>query len=277
MLRNEGEGLKRVVVSSPKYEYARADDLEKHNIGDLGNPEVAIQQHDMLKETLRNFGAEILDIAELQGHPNSVFTRDTALSTPKGYVKLRLGLTSRQGEDKWMAEALGKMGETCVGQIDAPGTVEGGDVVLAGNVAFIGQSMRTNAAGIEQLSAFLVPMGYEIRVIELPDNILHLDKILMVLGANKLLYCSELISLKDIEGFKGIAITCGGETTANIICLGNNELIINRSNSVVIELLERENFVVHNLDLGEFAKGMGGPNCLIMPIERSARGGKKGT
>ena len=25
-----------------------------------------------------------------------------------------------------------------------------------------------------------------------------------------------------------------------------------------------------NLDLREFAKGMGGPNCLIMPVERGA-------
>ena len=268
MLRNEGEALKRVVVSTPKYEYARANDLEKHNIGDLGNPELAVQQHDILKATLKDFGAEVLDLTELADHPNSVFTRDTALSTPKGYIKLRLGLDSRQGEDAWMAKALDTAGEICVGEIKAPGTVEGGDVVLAGDVAFIGQSLRTNTEGVEQLSALLMTMGYEVRVIELPERILHLDKILITIGPRKLLYCDDLISVQDIDGFEGIAISCGGDTTANIICLGNNELIINRSNSVVIKRLEEEKFVVHNLDLGEFAKGMGGPNCLIMPIER---------
>lgn len=270
MLKDEGEGLKRVVVSTPKYEYARANDLEKHNIGDLGNPERAIQQHDILKATLKDFGADVLDLTELADHPNSVFTRDTALSTPKGCIKLRLGLESRQGEDTWMAKALEAAGETCVGEIKAPGTVEGGDVVLAGDVAFVGQSLRTNAEGIKQLSALLVTMDYEVRVIELPESILHLDKMLITLGAKKLLYCEDLISVKDIEGFEGIAISCGGDTTANIICLGNNELIINRSNAVVIKRLEEENFIVHNLDLGEFAKGMGGPNCLIMPIERGS-------
>ena len=61
---------------------------------------------------------------------------------------------------------------------------------------------------------------------------------------------------------------CGGETTANIICLGDDELIINRSNFDVIARLEAENFVVQDLNLSEFAKGMGGPNCLIMPVER---------
>ena len=61
-----------------------------------------------------------------------------------------------------------------------------------------------------------------------------------------------------------------GVTTANIICLGNKELIINRSNSMVIDRLEAESYIVHNLDLDEFAKGMGGPNCLIMPVTREA-------
>ena len=102
MLRNEGESLKRVVVCTPKHEYARASNFEKHNIGELGNPKVAIQQHDTLKSKLSEFGAEVIDIPELDEHPNSVFTRDTALCTPRGYIKLRLGLrnsTRRRGVD----------------------------------------------------------------------------------------------------------------------------------------------------------------------------------
>ncbi len=270
MLRNEGDSLKRVVVCTPRYEYARAGNPEEHNIGALGDPKVAVEQHDDLKSKLREFGAEVTDLPELAGHPNSVFTRDTALCTPKGYVKLRLGLESRQGEEEWMAEALGAIGERCIGEIRAPGTVEGGDVVLAGDVAFVGQSVRTNEEGIGQLSALLAVMGYEIRVIALPDTILHLDKALMALGPRQVLYCRELLSQEKIEGFQGIGFSCGGDTTANTICLGDRELIVNSSNSVVIDRLAAEGYIVHSLDLGEFAKGMGGPNCLIMPIERGA-------
>jgi dimethylargininase len=270
MLRNESDSLKRVAVCTPRYEYARADNFKKHNIGKLGDPEIAIQQHDTLKSRLREFGAEVMDIPELDGHPNSVFTRDTALCTPKGYIKLRLGLESRRGEEKWMAAVLDSIGETYVGEIKAPGTVEGGDVVMAGRTAFIGQSIRTNKDGIRQLSGMLEMMGYEIRVIKLPDTILHLDKALMVLGPQHVLYCKELISATDIEGFEGIGISCGGAVNANIICLGNRELIIDRSNSIVIDRLEAEKYIVHDLDLGEFIKGKGGPNCLIMPIERGA-------
>ena len=269
MLRSEGERLKRVVVCTPRHEYACATNLEKHNIGNLGNPKVAIQQHDRLKAKLREFNVEVVDIAELNEHPNSVFTRDTALCTPQGYIKLNLGLKTRQGEDEWMADALDSIGEPCAGEIKAPGTVEGGDVVLAGAVAFIAESIRTNKEGITQFSVLLEKMGYEIRIIKLPDTILHLDKVLITLGPKQLLYCKEIVSEEIIEGFEGVAISCGGDTTANIICLGQNELIINSSNAIVIERLKSENYIVHNMDLGEFAKGMGGPNCLIMPVDRS--------
>ena len=101
MLKNEGERLKRVIVCTPKREYACATNLEKHNIGKLGNPKVAVQQHDKLKSKLREFSAEVIDIPELDEHPNSVFTRDTALCTPQGYIRLRLGLETRQGEGKF--------------------------------------------------------------------------------------------------------------------------------------------------------------------------------
>jgi len=270
MVKTEGDPLRRVVVCTPKEEYARAGNQKEHNIGDLGDPALAIQQHDAMKNTLREFGTEVLDVPELAGHPNAVFTRDTAICTPQGYIKLILGLPTRQSEGAWMAQILDAQGERCIGEIKPPGTLEGGDVVLAGEVAFIGRSVRTNEAGIRQFSDIMTPMGYEIRVINLPKTILHLDKAVMVLGAKQVLYCKELISPEDIKGFDGLAISCRGNTTANIICLGNKQVIVNRANKLVIDLLRDKGYIVHDLDLSEFAKGMGGPNCLIMPVERRA-------
>lgn len=268
MVRNEGDPLKRVVVCTPTHEYARADNREEHNIGPLGDPEDAIRQHDALKQTLGAFGADVLDVPEMEGHPNSVFTRDTAIATPQGYIQVNLGLKTRQTEGAWMAQVLDAQGETCIGEITPPGTVEGGDVVLAGKVAFIGRTVRTNDEGIRQFSGIVQSMGYDVRVIPLPDTVLHLDKALMMIGPEQVLYCRDLIAREDIDGFEGLAIACGGDTTANIICLGNGQVIVNRTNTMVSDLLDSKGFVVHDLDLREFAKGMGGPNCLIMPVDR---------
>ncbi|MBW1716049.1 MAG: amidinotransferase [Deltaproteobacteria bacterium] len=268
MLRNEGHRLTRVVVCTPREEYYRASDLKNHNITQLADRNLAIQQHDTLKSKIMEFGSEVIDIPELANHPNSVFTRDTALCTPNGYIKLRLGLDTRQGEEEWMSQVLDSIGEPCVGEIKAPGTVEGGDVILAGTVAFVGHSIRTNDEGVKQLSAFLNAMNYEVRVIRLPDSILHLDKAMMVVGPDRILYCGGLIPDDELKGFDTIEVSCDGPATANIICLGENELIVERLNREVTKRLEANGLIAHDLDLSEFAKGTGGPNCLIMPVER---------
>ncbi|MEA3510107.1 MAG: arginine deiminase family protein [Actinomycetota bacterium] len=268
MLRNEGDRLRRVVVSSPGEAFVGISDLSAHNFGQQPDGRLAVDQHDLMKSTITAFGAEIVDLPELSGHPNSVFTRDTALSTPDGFVRLRLGLPTREEEDRWMADGLEALGEPMVGEIEAPGTVEGGDVVLAGSVTFVGESIRTNRSGIDQLADILTPMGFEVRVIRLPDSILHLDKVLLTIGPETLLFCPDFVDEGDLDGFETIAIPYGSTSTANVINLGDSELIVNRSNRGVIERLAGTKYTVHDLDLSEYAKGTGGPNCLVMPVDR---------
>ncbi len=268
ILRNEGDRLSRVVVCTPGDEYCQVSDPEKHNIVERADRERAREQHDALKRCLADFGAQVIDVPELPGHPNSVFTRDTALCTPRGYVKLRLGLETRQGEEGWMAHVLDSLGEPCVGAIEVPGTVEGGDVILAGAVAFVGRSVRTNREGAEQLAALLRGMEYEVRVIPLPRSLLHLDKALMLLGPKRAVYCRGLVSEDSLSGFETIEIFCDGAATANVICLGPDEVIVGHSNAEVAAQLETQGVVVQEVDLSEFVKGSGGPNCLILPVER---------
>jgi len=268
MLRNEGDRLTRVVVCSPREEYLRVADLKEHNFVQLAERNLAIGQHGTLKSLLADFGSEVIDIPKLANHPNSVFTRDTAVCTPCSYIKLRLGLDTRRGEEQWMSDLLESIGEPYAGEINEPGTVEGGDVVLAGSVAFLGRSIRTNDEGVVQTSAFRRDMGYEVRILYLPDSILHLDKALMAAGPTRMLSCSDSIPKESLKGFEVIEISCEGRSTANIICLGNNQVIVDRSNREVIKRLEEHGFFVYAINLSEFARGMGGPNCLIMPVER---------
>jgi dimethylargininase len=268
VLRNEGDRLSRVVVCTPGDGYCHVTDLQKHNILQSPDPNLAVQQHNRLKSRLAEFGAEVIDVPELVNHPNSVFTRDAALCTPDGYIRLRLGLETRRGEEEWMSQVLDSLGEPCVGEIKAPGTVEGGDVILAGSVAFIGHSVRTNYQGVEQLAAFLSAMDYDVRVISLPDSILHLDKAMMLVGQDRSLHCRGFIPDDRLRGFDTIEILCTGRTTANVICLGENEVILEHSNHKIAEKLKAQGLIVHELELSEFVKGSGGPNCLIMPVER---------
>ncbi|MCW4043143.1 MAG: amidinotransferase, partial [Candidatus Bathyarchaeota archaeon] len=78
MVKNEGDNLKKVVVCSPKSEYFKVKDLTTHNFITYPEPNQAKREHDRLRSILKGFGSEVIDIPELPGHPNSVFTRDTS-------------------------------------------------------------------------------------------------------------------------------------------------------------------------------------------------------
>jgi dimethylargininase len=270
MVKNEGESLTKVIVSTPGEAYFSPGDLVAHNLTQQADRGLALKQHDRLKATLRENGAEVIDLPELAGHPNAVFTRDTSLVTPEGYIQLNPGLATRFGEESWMADCLDAVGVPKAGEIVAPGTVEGGDVILAGRVAFVGRTMRTNDSGIHQLSELLEPMGFDVRVIPMPCTILHLDKAMMMTGPASIIYCRELMAPELLAGYDLTVLSCYEYATANIICLGPADCLVEAANLRVIEKLENSGTTVRALDLSEFAKGTGGPNCLIMPVERDS-------
>lgn len=269
MLKNEGGRLKRVAVCTPGEEYFSVTDLKSHNITEAPDAERTLEQFSLLKSILKKAGCDIVDASELPGHPNSVFTRDVSLVTPQGYIKLKMGLESRRGEEEWMADILESLGEPYVGEISPPGTAEGGDVILAGDVAFIGHSQRTNIEGIDKLSKFLENMGYEVRIHRMDVRHLHLGGAMSMIGLRRILCCRDIFSDGFFAGFDTIEVPYRGPSTGNVICLQENEVIANIADNVeAIGELERAGVKVHAIDLSEFRKGTGGPTCLILPIER---------
>ncbi|MCK5077724.1 MAG: hypothetical protein KAR38_15180, partial [Calditrichia bacterium] len=268
MIKNEGDKLKKVIVSSPKIEYCQISDLRKHNIAEKANISDAFSQHNELKQLLTQSGARVIDIQELPEHPNSVFTRDTAVVTPQGFIKLRMGLPAREGEEQWMAEKLDSLKITQVYSIKYPGTVEGGDIILAGKVVFVGYSSRTNMDGINQLKQIFQQMDYEVQIAKIPSPYLHIGGAMSMIAPDTVLCCSGVFPENFFSGYKKIEVLPGNFISGNVITLGENEVIAHSDNRTVIKILKENNVKVHALNLTEFVKGTGGPSCLIMPVER---------
>jgi dimethylargininase len=143
-----------------------------------------------------------------------------------------MGLAARRGEEEWMAKILASLGEPCAGEIKEPGTVEGGDIILAGSVAFVGLSKRTNEKGVKQLSSILCDMNYEIRKIIVKDPHLHLGGVMSAVGPERILCCKDMFPKDFFKGFDTIDIACHAPSNGNVICLGNNEMIANNAENV---------------------------------------------
>ncbi|HVL59902.1 MAG TPA: N(G),N(G)-dimethylarginine dimethylaminohydrolase, partial [Microbacterium sp.] len=86
-------------------------------------------------------------------------------------VLCRAGAPSRRGEASTVRTAAEASGLE-IAVIEAPGTLDGGDVLKVGRTVHIGRSARTNDEGIAQLRALLQHRGWE--VIDLPvTRVLH--------------------------------------------------------------------------------------------------------
>jgi len=268
MLKNEGDKLRKVIVCTPGNEYFSIYNLKTHNIAEIADRARTIEQHRRLKEIMTEFGADVIDIKELSGHPNSVFTRDTAICCPGGYIRLRMGLNTRRGEEDWIARRLKNLGEPSAGMITEPGTVEGGDVILAGKTAFIGISSRTNREGARQVSGILEDMDFETRTVRVPAPYLHIGGAMSMVTPNRILYCPGVFPKGFFDGFDTIEVPAGDFVSGNVICLGENLVIAHSGNIITNEILRKAGVHVRSTDLSEFIKGAGGPSCLILPLER---------
>ena len=83
---------------------------------------------------------------------NLIYSRDQQITTAKGIVMGRLRLSQRQREVAIMRLCFLKLGMPVVGEIAAPGYLEGGDFFPAGpELCLIGVGLRSNMEACQQL------------------------------------------------------------------------------------------------------------------------------
>ena len=116
--------------------------------------------------------------------PDSVFVEDIAVVFDELAIITRPGAESRRQETPAVAEALAAYRPLHV--IQPPGTVDGGDVLVAGRRVFVGRSSRTNEAAVGQMRQVLEPLGYTVSE-TVVRGCLHLKSAVTALGDDLLL------------------------------------------------------------------------------------------
>lgn len=253
------------------------------------NREAAARQHREFTENLRAPGVEVIELGEAIGGagsfdltPDAVYCHDASLPSPRGMILLRPGKPARRGEPDSHRAVFAARGIPVVGAIAAPGVAEGGDLVwLDDRTLLAGEGYRTDAAGIAQLAALLARDGVEVVPAPLPhgegpDRCLHLMSLLSVLDARTLLADPELLAVPTLRrlsdhGFEivPIAVEERGTMAANVLALGDGELLALRANRRTNERLEAAGYRVRSYEGSEIShNGSGGPTCLTRPLRR---------
>lgn len=218
--------------------------------------ERAVAQHRAYRELLASIGCKVIEVPADPAYPDCVFVEDTAIVLDDLAVITRPGAESRRGETTAIAEALSPYRKLVF--IEAPATLDGGDVLVLDDRIYVGLSTRTNPSALDQLRVLT-----KREVIGVPvRGALHLKSAITRVSKTELLVNRDWI---DVAPFSEWKLIDAMQPNALLI----DDVVIYPSASPREALAHLD---VRTVDADELAKAEGGVTCcsLIVRIDRAA-------
>lgn len=228
------------------------------------DPELALEQHQRYCEALAQCGLSLTVLPADPKHPDGCFVEDTALLTERGAIVMRPGAPSRRGEVEVIEAALHGLYEV-IPRIEAPGTVDAGDVCEADGHFLIGLSARTNESGAEQLASLLGDLGFPSTTLDIraARELLHLKTGLASLGDGRLLLTATIPRVPGLGAYELIEVPDDERYAANCLRV-NDHVLMAAGYPVTWKAVEALGYDVIPLEMSEFRKLDGGLSCLSL-------------
>jgi dimethylargininase len=231
---------------------------------DQGDPDAARfrAEHAAYVAALAATGATVTVLPPLEEFPDSVFIEDPALVLRGQAIVLRPGAPTRIGEAAALRADLLRY---CGGIIDlvTEGFVDGGDILCSDHEVMLGLSARTNLKGAEDLRPIVEGLGYKLRIVQTPPEILHFKTESSLLDAETILATPALARSGCFDGYHVIETPAGEEAAANAIRF-NATVFVSAGFPRTVELLRRQGFDVATLETTQAALVDGGLSCMSL-------------
>ncbi len=221
------------------------------------NARLGAAQHRAYEAVLASLGCQIRSLPMELEMPDSVFVEDTALVLDEVAVIARPGAESRRCETASIAAALGEYRELV--RIEAPATLDGGDVLRLGRRLYVGASARSNTESIEQLSRLLRPYGYRIEAVPL-RGCLHLKSAVTQVAPDCLLLNPDWVDAAHFPRMHALQVDASEPHAANALMIGD-AVIYPASRPRTQERLAEQGIRTVDVDMSETEKAEGGVSC----------------
>lgn len=249
----------QTLVKTPSPTFAQGLTSQRLGAPDYG---LALQQHQAYCEALQRMGARV-SILPPDDLPDSCFVEDMAIVLdPASVVVTRSEV--RGNEQEAVLEALpGGMTRT---RIEAPGNLEGGDVLRLAGRWFVGLGARSNEAGFEQFRKIVRAREMEATALALND-LLHLKTGVSAVDEKTVVALPQFAATFGQLGYQVVEVHPEDWHAANVVSWGRKVLLPARHPRVQ-ERLEFLGFETFEVDLSEFKKQDGGASCLslLLPV-----------
>ncbi|MBP6489599.1 MAG: N(G),N(G)-dimethylarginine dimethylaminohydrolase, partial [Ilumatobacteraceae bacterium] len=204
------------------------------------------------------------EVAPAPGLPDSAFVEDTMVVFRDVVVLARPGADERKPEVAAAAEAVRRFGYREVA-IEAPGTLDGGDVLKVGDTIYVGNGGRTNEAGIAQLAAAFEPLGATVVTVPL-NKVLHLKSAVTALPDGTIIGWEPAID--DISVFPRF-LGMPEESGSHVVLLGGDKVLMSSDCPRSAVLLRSAGLEPVLVDISEFIKLEGCVTCLSVRLREA--------
>ena len=223
----------------------------------------AREQHADYQRTLVRLGCEVLTLDVQPELPDAVFVEDVAVIVDEIAVMTRPGAASRRGEGASVADALRRY--RLLHAIEAPGTLDGGDVLRIGRRVYVGESARSNADGIAQLRATLAGYGYTVQGVPI-HGCLHLKSAVTALDDQTVLLQPAWIDRAAFAGYRIVEVDPAEPHAANALRVGAG-VVMPESFPRTRQRVEAAGFAVTGVDVSELQKAEGAVTCCSLVFD----------
>jgi dimethylargininase len=217
---------------------------------------LAQQQHAAYADALAASGWTVAQAPTADDCPDSVFIEDTVVVCDDLAVLTRPGAPARRAEVAGAEQAVQSLGLRTA-RIEEPGTLDGGDVLQAGHLVYVGRGGRTNGEGIRQLRGLLTPQGRTVIAVPL-RNVLHLKSAVTALPDGTFLLLPDLVPAELFPAVRPVQEEAG----CHVVPLGGDRVLIAASAPRTAELLADLGFTPVVVEISEFEKLEGCVTCL---------------
>jgi dimethylargininase len=238
---------------SPNFNQCELTHLERTPI----DVDLARVQHHQYEDALRELGCEVHSLPAEADLPDAVFVEDVAIVLDEVAVITRPGAASRRPEVESIAQALIPYRELC--RIEAPATLDGGDVLRIGQTLYVGQSGRSNRSAAEQLRQQLAPFGYAVKGVPV-GGCLHLKSAVTQIAADALLINPLWIDRRNFPNLRYVEIDSTEPYAANALLIGD-AAIYPSSYPKTRKRLEARGIPLKIVDASEAIKAEGAVTC----------------
>jgi dimethylargininase len=224
---------------------------------------LAVEQWRRYVAVWADAGWRVVELPGLEDCPDGVFVEDTMTVFDDIAVIARSGAPARRGEAASARAAIEAAGLSSVA-IEAPGTMDGGDVLKVGSTVYVGRGGRTNAEGIHQLRDALAPRGA--RVVAVPvSKVLHLKSAVTALPDQTIVGYPPLVDDPAFfPSFRAVPEPSG----AHVVLLGDDRVLMAADAPRSAALYADLGFDPVVVDVSEFEKLEACVTCLSIRVRR---------